>query len=503
MHLNRRIRIQLTVFGIVALTAMLVMAFGYMRLPSLLFGVGHYTVTLELPEAGGLYERGNVTYRGTEVGTVEKVYLTDTGVDAVLSLRSGIDIPSDLTAEVHSQSAVGEQYVALLPRNGAAPPLKQGDVIARSKSSVPPDINALLDATDRGLRAIPKENLQTVVDESYTAFGGLGPDIARFLRGGAALAEDSRKNLDHLTNVVDNVGPLLQTQIDTSDSIRAWASHLASVTTSLKNNDAALRGVLANAPAAADEVAHLFDRLHLTLPVLLNNLVSAGQVAIDYRPNLEQVLVMLPQATQVAQAIGVPNRGTKQAYNGAYLSFNLNFNIPPPCNTGFLPARQQRSAAFEDYPDAPAGHLYCRTPQDGPFNVRGAKNYPCETVPGKRAPTVAMCESDRNYVPLNDGYNWKGDPNATLSGQGVPQFDPGEVVPPGYPHDSAPLAAPPPPPGAPPAPEAAQVPPIAFAEYDPATGAYVGPDGQVRVRADLVNTPAQRTWQSMLVPPGA
>jgi Mce-associated membrane protein len=33
-----------------------------------------------------------------------------------------------------------------------------------------------------------------------------------------------------------------------------------------------------------------------------------------------------------------------------------------------------------------------------------------------------MCEIDEQCVPLNDGNNWKGDPNATLSGQSVPQL---------------------------------------------------------------------------------
>ena len=41
-----------------------------MKLPAMLFGVGRYTVTVELPQAGGLYRSGNVTYRGTEVGRV-------------------------------------------------------------------------------------------------------------------------------------------------------------------------------------------------------------------------------------------------------------------------------------------------------------------------------------------------------------------------------------------------------------------------------------------------
>ena len=40
-----------------------------------------------------------------------------------------------------------------------------------------------------------------------------------------------------------------------------------------------------------------------------------------------------------------------------------------------------------------------------------------------------MCESDEEYVPLNDGYNWKGDPNATMSGQDIPQLPPGSVTP--------------------------------------------------------------------------
>ena len=135
--------------------------------------------------------------------------------------------------------------------------------------------------------------------------------------------------------------------------------------------------------------------------------------------------MLLPASVAAGQAGIVANVNTKQAYQGQYLSFNLNLNLPPPCTTGFLPAQQQRIPSFEDYPDSPAGDLYCRIPQDSPLNVRGAKNIPCETVPGKRAPTVKMCESDEQYVPLNDGYNWKGDPNATLSGQDIPQLPPG------------------------------------------------------------------------------
>lgn len=134
---SRQIKIQLAIFALVSVVSGGYMLFDYINLPALWFGVGRYTVTVELRESGGLYQRANVTYRGTEVGRVEAVRIAKSGVEAVLSLRSGVAIPSDLDARVHSENAVGEQYIALLPRNGASPPLKNGDVIPVSRTSVP------------------------------------------------------------------------------------------------------------------------------------------------------------------------------------------------------------------------------------------------------------------------------------------------------------------------------------------------------------------------------
>ena len=312
-------------------------------------------------------------------------------------------------------------------------------MIPLDRTTVPTDINTVLDDTNRGLEAIPHDNLKTVVDEAYIAVGGLGPELRRLVNGSTTLAIDARKNLDPLTTLIDQSKPVLDSQTDTADSIQAWAANLASITGQLQSQDPAVAGILDKGPGAADEVRALFDRLQPTLPIVLANLVSVGEVAVAYQPSLEQLLVLLPQGTAVTQAVGVHKRNTKQDYKGDALVFNLNLRSCLPSRRrcrcrrsncrrrappGFLPAQQQRVPTFEDYPDRPTGDLYCRVPQDAPFNVRGARNLPCMTVPGKRAPTWQQCESDEQYVPLNDGYNWKGDPNATLSGQPVPQVPP-------------------------------------------------------------------------------
>ncbi|MGI9125590.1 MAG: MCE family protein [Mycobacterium sp.] len=489
MHLSRRILIQLALITVIAMFAMGLMALQFLKLPAKFFGIGRYEVTVQLPETGGLYSTGNVTYRGVDVGRVKSVSLSDSGVNAVLSLKSGIDIPSDLKAEVHSQSAIGEQFVDLIPNNGTSPPLKNGDVIPVSRTSVPPDINETLDTANAGLLAIPRDNLKTAVDESYIAFGGMGQQIHDIIKGSTTLAIDARKSLDPLISLIDNSKPVLDSQVNSSAAIQAWASHLATVTSELQSKNDAVADFIDQEGIiiTPDKAKNLIDRLKPTLPVLAANLSAVSQVALTYQNDVEQLLVVLPQAVAVGQGTFLANKDTPPPYKGEYLSFNLNINLPPACTTGFLPAQQARNPSLTDWPDRAPGDLYCRVPADSPFNVRGARNIPCETVPGKRAPTVKMCESDENYVPLNDGAFWKGDPNGTLSGQDIPQ------LPPGSPPAPAPAAAAPPPPAV-----------LGVAEYDPATGTYVAPNGRTYTQSELATPNKQdNSWQSMLLPPGA
>lgn len=473
IRLSRTVWVQLAVLAMVTGIAGAVMVFGFVKIPAVL-GIGRYTVRVEMAATGGLYPTSVVTYRGTEIGRVRSVDVTPDGVQAVLTLNSDIPVPVPVAAAVHSRSAVGEQFLELNPIPGADPErrLRNGDVIPAAAVAIPPDIADLLDAANRALTAIPPENLRTVVDEAAKAVGGLGPELTRIIAGSSALAIEAGDNISPIASLIDQAPPVLESQVRSTDSIASWAERMASITSQLKTQNAAFTSLLRQGGPALDEGKALFDRFSPTLPTLLANMVSLGRIAVTYRADIEQLLVLFPQGTAVMSAIAAPNAGTKQDYRGIYLDFNLNLNLPPPCNTGFLPVTQQRSPSDVDAPDRPAGELYCRVPQDSPLNVRGVRNIPCESNPAKRAPTVEMCESDQQYVPLNDGWNWKGDPNATLSGQDVPQ--------------SAPIA---------------QSPPVAAIPYDPATGGYVGPDGRPAQQADLARPQAQ-SWQDVLMPQG-
>ncbi|MDO3634919.1 MCE family protein, partial [Mycolicibacterium arseniciresistens] len=466
--LTRFVRTQLIIFTIASVVGVGVMVFAYMQVPTLL-GIGRLAVTLELPAGGGLYQFSNVTYRGVQVGKVTSVNLTENGAEAILSLDTSPKIPADLEAEVRSVSAVGEQYVDLRPRTDSGPYLTDGSRISVRDATIPQPVGPVLDELSSLVESIPGDRIADLLDEAFKAFNGAGPDFQSLLDSAAKLSTDVRGASGEARTLVDDAKPLLESQAETTDSIRTWARSLAGVTAQLEQNDPEIRTTLERGPGFAQEVSALLEQVKPTLPTLLANLTTVGQVLVTYNRSLEQLIVMFPGIIAAQQSFGLPN---KNPTGLPFADFALTISDPPPCTVGFLPPSQWRSPEDETSIDTPDG-LYCKLPQDSPINVRGARNYPCQGKPGKRAPTVELCNDPRGFVPQVIRQHYTGpyafDPN--LIKNGLPPHDivdfneriyapvQGTPLPPGAAPSGTPPGAftPQPPPGASP-PDAAPAP---------------------------------------------
>ena len=78
-----------------------------------------------------------VTYRGTEIGRVRSLDVTATGVRAVLTLDTAFPVRGEVTAAVHSRSAIGEQFLELNPGDKpGAEALADGDVIPAARPRI-------------------------------------------------------------------------------------------------------------------------------------------------------------------------------------------------------------------------------------------------------------------------------------------------------------------------------------------------------------------------------
>lgn len=422
--LTPTIRIQLLVFTVLTVIALVALGWYYLRIPGQL-GIGRYTLSVELPASGGLYRTSNVTYRGIQIGKVTKVEPTRQGARATLSIDDRYQIPVDATANVHSVSAVGEQYLDLVSTGNPGKFFSPGQTI--TKSTVPSEIGPALDAAYRGLSVLPRNKIGSLLDETAQAVGGLGPALQRLVDSTQAIVGDVTTNMTDIDDIVDNAGPILDSQVDTGDEIRRWSHNLDILAAQTADNDPTLKSILSQAAPTADQVAEVFGGVRESLPQTLANLEIVADMLKRYHNGLEQLLVFLPEIASIAQTAVAGSPGS------VIMDFNLSLNNPPPCLTGFLPASQWRSPADTSPAPLPSG-TYCKIPQDTPANaVRGARNYPCVDVPGKRAATPRECRDPKPYVPL--GTNpWYGDPNQVLNcpapGARCDQpVNPGQVLP--------------------------------------------------------------------------
>lgn len=517
MLLTRMIKTQLLIFVALTVVALVVLSLGYLRLPTYA-GIGMYRLYANLPNSAGLYETANVTFRGTTVGKVIAVEPTEQGAKVTMDIEDATKVPVDTVANVHSVSAVGEQFLDLVSTENTGQYFNDGDTI--TKGRVPAEVGPALDSAQRGLAALPEEKISVLLDETAKAVGGLGPSLKRLVDGTQALAGDFRENLPAVTDIVENSGPIIDSQVNSRDAISQWAANLNTITAQTAEKDAALRSGLQQAAPTADQLNAVFSDVRESLPQTLANLEVVIDMLKRYNKNVEQVLVVLPQGAAIAQT------ATIFAPEGL-LHFGLGINIPPPCLTGFLPASQWRSPADTKTEPLPSG-LYCKIPKDAPNAVRGARNYPCADVPGKRAATPRECRSEEPYTPL--GTNpWYGDPNQIVdcpaAGARCTQpVNPGQVIPaPSINNGINPLPAsqlPPPestlptsdpltPPGQGSVTCSGQQPnPCIYtpaagpsAVYSPSSGEVVGPDG-VKYSVTNSNNSGDSGWKEMLAPAG-
>jgi len=515
--LTRFVKAQLALFAVLTLIALATLLVYYLRVPSLA-GVGQYTLHADLPRSGGLYSSANVTYRGTTIGKVTAVEPTATGARVTMSIDSGFRIPADARADVHSVSAIGEQYLDLVATGESGQFLGDGQTVAAG--TIPSEIGPSLDQAQRGFAVLPKEKIDAMLTETSQAVAGLGPALQRLVDSSTNIAQGFRDNIDPVNDIIANSAPILDSQVNSGDAIERWSRNLNALAAQAAEQDRALRSGLQQAAPTADQLNAVFSGVREPLPQTLANVAVVADMLKRYNKGLEQGLVAIPEgATMLEMGTIFPDEGL------LHVSLTA-LGQPPSCLTGFLPASEWRSPADTSTAPLESG-LYCKIPQDFQGNaVRGARNYPCADVPGKRAATPRECRSDEPYVPL--GTNpWYGDPNqirncpapAARCDQPV---EPGLVIPAPtvntgmnplpadrLPPSPAPISDSLTPPGQGTVTCSGQQPnpciytpaPGTTAIYNPASGEVVGPDG-VKYSVSNSNNPGDNGWKEMLAPAG-
>ena len=474
MILKRGVIVQLIAFAVITVVGVAIVSVNYIGLGRDALGK-QYTAYVDLTDSGGVFTNAEVTYRGVPVGRVGPIELTKDGIRVKLVLERGERIPRDgIKAVVANRSAVGEQYIDLEPAKKSGPYLDEGDpyTIPKDRTTLPVSTAELLRNVDSLVGSVNTKDLGVIVDELDKAFSGSAEDLQSILDDTDRLLQTAEKAYPDTKRLLDNSVTVLDTQRGQAANIQGFARNLNTLTTSLRNDDPALRRTIDGVPGAVDEAHKAINQLAPTLPTLLANLTTTGQIITSRQAGLRSLFVLYP--VTVAGAFTVtPGDGTQ------HLGLALNIDDPPACTQGYEKVKHRWPQ--DTSPKKPRLDAGCKAPGNSETAVRGARNFPKDAIlPFPRVPAGATAGAGFPEGGANGKKTQAEGGKEAKTTAATGQLDNGQLTL-SYPADS-----------------------VEFAGYDPTTGAVYGPDGKRYVMPRSAGTRQlgeESSWKWLLLGP--
>jgi phospholipid/cholesterol/gamma-HCH transport system substrate-binding protein len=288
-----------------AVGALVVVALGvyYIGFDILGWRIGNhtYSVSVDLPSASGVYASGAVTYRGVQVGKISSLDLSPTGVRVVLQINRAYKIPEDSSANVRELSALGEQYVDLVPAGPQGPYLHNGSVIPEDDTTVPVLIGTALDNADNLLDHLDPDDIHILEKFLTTGVTGTGPALGNLVTVGKDLTQAFIAAAPATASTITDGQIVLQAADDTTGQLTSFIRSLDQVATQLQSSDGDIRSLLGNGSSAEAALNQLATAESGPFEDLLDGTAAVGQQIAANTPSVNLLFAELPAvATKLA-----------------------------------------------------------------------------------------------------------------------------------------------------------------------------------------------------------
>lgn len=279
-----------------ALLAVVLLGSYYIVVQVLHFSIGNapFDVTLQLPRAGGIYTSADVTYRGVGVGSVTRIDVQPQGVAVTLELDHGTRIPRDVDAQVKQLSAIGEQYVDLVPASADGGVLKAGSVIPADRATVPIPIGTALNSLGTLLDSLDEQDVTTVQKFLTTGFGGTGTDLRNLITSSQGLTQALSAAQPQTQALILDGTPVLETLGATNPQLAQYTGNLEELTAQFKASDADLRALISKGGPATAQLADLLTKTRTDIAGTIAGFGSGSAEVLRYQGQVQAMFQMLP-----------------------------------------------------------------------------------------------------------------------------------------------------------------------------------------------------------------
>ncbi|MFB4297597.1 MCE family protein [Actinomadura sp. NTSP31] len=272
-----------------------------------------YRITAHFSGSPGLQPNFDVTYLGVAVGKIHSVRLKGRDVVVRLDIDKGRRIPQGVTAAAALKSAIGEPYVDLEPANGGAgaPPMRPGDVIPLSRTSVSESYGDLFASVTKAINGLDPKNLKIVTHELARGLDGRGDTLRLSVDGASQLAGTFAAHTDTLDSLITNLSTLTGVLAGKREELGTGIAGIADLTSSLAEVDDSLKQIRDTTPDLLARTAKVLRESKPAVQCMLGAL-SGALPALLTTGNVDALSRGLQWSPQLASAM----RGVITFVNG-------------------------------------------------------------------------------------------------------------------------------------------------------------------------------------------
>jgi phospholipid/cholesterol/gamma-HCH transport system substrate-binding protein len=281
---------------LIALAVVVVLGFGYILFDVFGWRVGaqRFQVTVVLARAGGIYPTADVTYRGVPVGKVTSLRLTPTNVLVKLGINPGTKIPADTNANVKELSAIGEQYMDLVPRDPSGVWLHNGSVIPVENTSVPTSIDTTLIDFSLLLRSVNASDLDTFNQFLASGFADTDQALRSLIVNGQSLVNALEDAQPATQQLIVGGNKVLTTAKATGQQFSDFSRSLNQLTNQLRISDGDFQALLSNGVAFTNKYNQLLGQDGTALEQLISSSAINTDTAFARNPAIQALFQALP-----------------------------------------------------------------------------------------------------------------------------------------------------------------------------------------------------------------
>ena len=281
-----------------------------------------YTIGAVFSSAAGLSEGDRVRIAGVDVGSVASLErdLEANVVRAELKLSRSAKVSKDARASIRLRSLLGAKFVDL-DDSGRGPQMGEGDVIPAERTTVPADLDQLLNAVGGFVEPIDVEAVNAVLGSFSEAMDGRGAELGQLVDHLGSLAGELADRSDDIDRLIASGERLSGAVAARDEELATGTDQLAVVLDVLARRRQALTDVVAAVERVSARLTPLLAENRDELEGIVTGLHQTVSALDEQRDRLDLALEQLPILAE---------RFTRITNQGAWVSIYFVGIVPGP-----------------------------------------------------------------------------------------------------------------------------------------------------------------------------